>query len=155
MTDISYAKKRLITLMNTLQDFRNNEINFNQIYNRIFEDSHADEPQSKRRETTFNLPNVIQNYRQIFNEILDTINNQIRIRFSDLDKLEFFDLVRKDKFNSYCKEFPESLFGSLVNHYSFFDPIALRNELITVYDDGELFKNCETSAEMIAFIFNK
>lgn len=107
----------------------------------------------KKRKTTFNLQDLRQNYKQIFNEILDTIINQLQIRFSDLDKLEFFDLIRKDNFLAYSKQFPNDKFESLLKQYHLFDSIALKNELTTVYADTELFQNSQTLAEMISFIY--
>lgn len=150
-TDIAYAKKRLISLVNTLQDFRSNEIHFNDLYNKFFED---EESLPKKRKTTLNVPDLKQNYKQLFVEIIDTIINQLNIRFSDLNKLEFFDLIKTENFQSYTKDFPETLFESLLKLYSVFDRIALKNELITIYSDTELFPGSQTPTEMISFIYN-
>lgn len=152
-TDISYAKKRLMSLTTALQNFRNNEIYFNEIYNKLFVDFDADGPVPKKRKTTLNIQDLRLNYKQIFVEILDIIITQLQIRFSNLHKLEFFDLVKKDNFSSYSEEFPQGQFESLLKMYPVFDPTALKNEVITIYSDETLLEAYNTTAEMITFIY--
>lgn len=93
------------------------------------------EPVQKKRKSNLELPDLRQTYTQIFIEILDTVIAQIEVRFGDLQKLCFFDLLMSEKFPSYCKTFPENLLESLLAHYPFFDKIQLRNELSVAYSD--------------------
>lgn len=150
LTDINFARNRLTALMKTLRDYRTDEKYFNHIYDSLNLDS---EPVQKKRKVTLDLPNIQQNYKQIFIEILDTVIMQIEIRFKDLDKLTFFDLLTFDKHASYSKNFPENLLDNLLAQYPFFDKIQLRNELSVVYNDPQMFEQCKTHPEILDFMF--
>ena len=98
LTDINFSKNRILKLTQTLQDFKNNDNYFNNIYTLISNSSNAN-----RRKTCLDLPNLRLNFKIIFVEILDTIMTQIEVRFSDLDKLKFFDLLTPDNYLLYVK----------------------------------------------------
>lgn len=94
-----------------------------------------------------------QSYKQIFAEILDTVIVQIEVRFADLHKLKFFDLLTFAKFSDYKKNFPQNLLDSLLEQYPFFDQIQLKNELSVAYNDPEMFGQCRTLSEILDFTF--
>lgn len=71
LTDIACAKKRLISLVGKLKEFRNDENYFNFIYGNITDEAETQNP-PKKRKVTCDLPNESQHYRQIFIEILET-----------------------------------------------------------------------------------
>lgn len=96
---------------------------FNNIYERQM--SHFEPPQKKRK-LSLDVADLGQSYKQIFVEILDTIIVQIEVRFGDLQKLNFFDLLTFEKFPLYCKTFPQSLLEDLFVQYPFFDQIQLK-----------------------------
>lgn len=158
-TDITYARNRLNALVIRLQEYRNNEIYFNDIYNNYnIPEAEVPEPETsvptKKRKITYNLTDHKQNYKQLFVEIIDTIIGQINIRFSDLSNLKFFDLVKKENFESYSRAFPQGLLNILLQQYSFFDSVALKSELSVVYSDKGLFGNSRTPSEILSYIFH-
>jgi hypothetical protein len=146
LTDITRARKHLQSLLSKLREFRSSDRFFNSIYSNL----DIDESTSKRRRND-ELPDKQQQLRHIFFEILDTVINQIEIRFSDLEKLHFFDLLNVSKFPFYAKAFPDELIKSLLRQYNFFDRDQLKNELLVVYGD-ELLGDSKTPAEMTKFI---
>lgn len=84
-TEIVGARSLLQTTLEKLQQFRNNDGYFEN----IFEKLDYDELQSKRRKGA-DIPDKRQQLRQIFFEILDIIITQIQVRFQDIGKLHFF-----------------------------------------------------------------
>jgi hypothetical protein len=58
---------------------------------------------SKKRRTC-SLLNIEQNFKEFFIKVLET--GQTQLRFTDLGNLQFFDLLAKEKFQTYPKEFP-------------------------------------------------
>ncbi|XP_050296773.1 zinc finger MYM-type protein 1-like [Anthonomus grandis grandis] len=144
---ISYSKQRLNNLTDILTHIQNND-NF---LNNIFELINL-EPPLKKIKTDLNLPDLRENYKQIYIEILDTINMQIKVIFADLSKLGFFDLLLFKKFSSYLKDFPEEMYNDLLSQYPF-DAIQLKNELVVMYSDPQMFGSCKTPFELLNFMF--
>lgn len=95
------------------------------------------EPLPKRHKShlDFDLPDL-RHHKRIFKEILDEIIVQIEVRFADLQKLNFFDLLTFEKFRSY---FPQNLINDLLVQYPFFDSIQLKNEITVLYTDPYMF----------------
>lgn len=92
-------------------------------------------------------------FKQIFYEIIDTVSNQIEIRFSNMNKLKFFDLLKVNNFQNYSKLFPQELLNSLLEHYNFFDPVQLKNELSVLYSD-KILENSSNPFEMLEYVTN-
>lgn len=147
LTDINFARNRLLALIHILQEYRNNDRYFNDIYNNLHFDT---EPSQKKRKLSYE--SEIKNYKQIFIEILDTVIVQIDVRFKDIYKLRFFDLLTFEKFSIYSKNFPQNLLENLLEQYSCFDEIQIKNELCVLYNDPQLFGECKTPTEMLNFI---
>ena len=81
------------------------------------------------------------NYRQIFCEIFDNIDNHFEMRFQDYGKLNFLSLVSEDKRKQNQQNFPQEEFLSLLIAYpGRFDDLRLRNELRVFYG-SEDFRN--------------
>lgn len=145
-TDIIKAKTHLLSLLSKLREFRASDDYFNKIFVKI----DVSEPAPKRRRND-ELPDKQQQLRHIFFEILDTVINQIEIRFSDLEKLHFFDLLNYSKFPIYAKHFPDDLIQTLVKQYTFFDQVQLKNELLVVYSN-EVLGDSKTPTQMLQHI---
>jgi hypothetical protein len=64
-TDIAYARKRLISLIERLREFRRDEKYFNSIYGNLIDEAKR---ALKRRKVTYDDE---QHYRQLFIEILN------------------------------------------------------------------------------------
>ena len=88
--------------------------------------------------------------RQFFFDILDIIANQIEVRFCDIEKLFFFDLLDVSKFSIFAKEFPNGLLRNLTMQYNIFDIDQLKSELIVLYGN-DLIGNCTSPYEMLVF----
>nr|CAI5849736.1 unnamed protein product [Callosobruchus analis] len=105
----------------------------------------TEEPTQKRRKITLDAAvDIEQSYRVIFNEILDTVIMQINVRFGDLEKLH--------KFSVYAKDFLTDLFTSLTKQYPTFDEIQLKNELLVIYNDLQMFDGCTTQNQILEFM---
>ncbi|KAJ8911207.1 hypothetical protein NQ315_004427, partial [Exocentrus adspersus] len=77
LCDIAYCNDRIISLLNRLKKFRNDDSCFKNIYSKLFF------------------------------EILDIIINQIEIRFKDISSLSFLELTDHSKFDAFNRNFPE------------------------------------------------
>ena len=77
-------------------------------------------------------------YSRIFCEIIDTIMSQTRLRFESQKQLKFVALLDCKSFHNYHINFPTNIFSELKEPYtSYFDLIALRNELKVLYSLDE------------------
>nr|CAH7736708.1 unnamed protein product [Callosobruchus chinensis] len=159
--DIIYLKIQIISLINQLKEYRSNEIHFSSLYSTFIDDAdavglteEADNPQRKKRKTHSNFESKKLNYKQIFNQIVDTIIVQLESRFADLGVLQFFDLVNFDKFTSFSRDFPNSLLDMLIEQYPIFNQISLKNELSVLYSDRDLLGEAKSAKDMLLFIFN-
>lgn len=88
LTDVVFAKNRLNNLIDTLQNYRNDEEYFSKIYEHINSESNY-ELTNETRKSSLDLPDKKQHFKQIFIEVLDTVIVQIQVRFSDIQKLNF------------------------------------------------------------------
>ncbi|KAJ4425901.1 hypothetical protein ANN_27527 [Periplaneta americana] len=75
-------------------------------------DEQTTEPQNKRTRLD-NEGDVEKCLRKIYFDILDNVINQIDVRFQNLDKLQFLELIKP----YHGKEFPEIAFSSLKSVY--------------------------------------
>lgn len=126
----------LKSLQTKLQHFKDEESFFNEIFNSLDLNS-----EKARKKIKICVPDLKDDYHQVFIEILNIIIEQIKIRFSDIDKLQFFKLLN---IRNNIAGVPEILFQQLINQYPFFDVVTLRNELQVVYRDRIIFEQCET-----------
>lgn len=150
-TSINYFRERLNSLLTNLENVRTSEECFESLYKKIFSNENS-EQHSKKRKVTFNLESKKMHCKQIYNEVCDTVINQIRIRFDDLDVLQIFDLVNKKHFSKFHQEFPAVLFNKLLENYKMFDRVTLKNELSILYSDLTLLGESKTLPEMLKFI---
>lgn len=142
-TDIVRARNLLQTTLDKLREFRNGNDYFDTIYKKL----DITDMQSKRRKGC-EMKDKQQQLRQIFFEILDIIINQIQVRFSDIEKLHFFDLLNVSKFSSFAEHFPDALLKTLTKQYNFFNEELLKNELIVLYGNN-IVENCTSPHEML------
>ena len=92
-------------------------------------------PSQKRRFTNQNDPE--EPFRQLFNEIFDTILMQFEIRFQSMNDLMFVKLLNSEKFTEYASKFPVDGIHSLQSSYgSLFDIVTLNNELTVIYSSA-------------------
>jgi hypothetical protein len=84
-------------------------------------------------------------YRRFFLEILYIMVTNISDRFSDIQKLKFFNLPGQKKFTRFKTEFPGDAMSCLAQNYgALFDFTRLRSELTAVYSDPEISRSvCE------------
>jgi hypothetical protein len=70
----------------------------------------------------------------LYNEIIDNISQQIRERFTNLEKIKFLEIFDCQKRNEHKNNFPEVAFQSLkLNDGQHFDFPGLQRKLITAY----------------------
>ena len=106
-----------------------------------------------RRKSTASTCDARTNFRVLFNEIIDTINQHMQTRFSDFVKIRFLDLLDSSKYREYQKTFPEESFKCLLDTYGFaFHEILLKNQLIFLYSLTEFHGKSPT--EMLQFFSN-
>lgn len=76
-------------------------------------------------------------FRRIGYELIDTILCQMDIRFNDLKKFDFVELLNHTVFSSYQKHFPKNKLEKLMLTYpKFFIMEKLKNELLIIYSDS-------------------
>lgn len=81
-----------------------------------------------------NIENFDLRYKKTYNQIIETLFEQMETRFKSLQNLKFVELLNLKKYASYQKIFPTEAFESLKNYYgNFFDFIKLKNELVVFY----------------------
>jgi hypothetical protein len=107
LSDITYCNERIISLVATLKNFRNDNY-FNNFYLEIKKMQDVLPPSAKRHNLSKKL---------LFFEILDLLINQIEIRFKDNSSLNFLKLIDSNKFDVFSRKFPEKQFNSLINNY--------------------------------------
>jgi hypothetical protein len=121
LSDITYRNERIISLVATLKNFRNDNY-FNNFYLEIKKMQDALPPSAKRHKTdlTDNLSKKL-----LFFEILDLLIN-----------------IYIYKFDVFSRNFPEKLFNSLINNYrGFFNNERLKRELQVLYSDKLIFSS--------------
>ncbi|XP_072382347.1 zinc finger MYM-type protein 1-like [Diabrotica undecimpunctata] len=145
-TDIVKARNLLQNTLSKIREFRSNTTYFDTIYEKL--DTAA--LHSKRRRKGVEMTDKTQQLRQIFFEILDIIATQIEVRFCDVEKLHFFDLLNISKFPIFAKEFPHDLLKNLTTQYNIFDINQLKSELSAMYGN-DIIENCASPYEMLTF----
>lgn len=82
---------------------------------------------------------IFGKFKVPYYEILDTLNEQITIRFQDLEKLYFIKLMDTSKFREYAQEFSTDALNNLKICYPdlFTDLQQLKNELQLIYNDEQ------------------
>jgi hypothetical protein len=81
--DINFAKSRLNNVVRKLQEFRDDDRIFQNLFKNLSGKLDLEGVISKKRKIDRDLPDTCQRYRQIFIEILETIIGQIKVRFAD------------------------------------------------------------------------
>lgn len=67
-----------------------------------------------------NIENFDLRYKKTYNQIIETLFEQMETRFKSLQNLKFVELLNLKKYASYQKIFPTEAFESLKNYYGFF-----------------------------------
>nr|CAI5829257.1 unnamed protein product [Callosobruchus analis] len=98
----------------------------------------------KRTHTAHNKNDVdtnqlVEKYRALHYEILDTISLQIKTRFEGLEKLLFVALLDTSRFQTYSENFPTQALNNLKEMYPnmFTEFQRLKNELQLIYCDDQ------------------
>ena len=87
------------------------------------------------------VDSVESKYRILFYEIIDNLLNNVRVRFSYIEKMEFFGLLNYEKFDVYKlkSNFPDHLISKLIRVYEGeFDTGLLKNELMVLYGSDDI-----------------
>ncbi|CAH1997022.1 unnamed protein product [Acanthoscelides obtectus] len=137
--DINLCIKQIKSVQTQLNKKRNEET-----FKNIFElaaskTSVQTEHRDGRTRVTLSRDQIIERYRVLYFEILDTIPLQITTRFQDMEKLHF-----TSKFKTYSEKFPTEALSNLKEFYSntFTDFQRLKNELQLIYSDDQ-YQNME------------
>lgn len=96
-------------------------------------------------------PAVVSNLRRVSFEILDSIINQMDVRFGDFDQMEFSSLLDPTKFQNYAVDFPQQAMNVLIDNYPFFDTERLRSELKYIYQSPDKRMNPQ---ELLKFLIH-
>lgn len=87
------------------------------------------------------VDSVESKYRMLFYEIIDNLLNNLTVRFSNIEKMEFFALLNCEKFDVYKlkSNFPDHLISKLIRVYEGeFDTGLLKNELMVLYGSEDI-----------------
>ena len=77
-------------------------------------------------------------YHRLFDEILDTLMSNVKLRFDSQKDLNFVSLLDVNNFLICRKKFPQNLLTELKEPYaSNFDIVRLKNELRVIYSSDE------------------
>lgn len=129
-SDIVYCAQKITEFEIFMEQYRNK---FDIKYNFILA-SNCDRPKRKR-----GVDDVKLYYKRVFYEIIDNVLNECRSRYKNLKDLNFFKLLAKENYTSYCTNFPDESVVDLLNtHEHSFNADRLRNELRCVYKSDEL-----------------
>ena len=143
--DVKYCTEKVRETISHISDVRND---FDEMYRQVEEDENVLPPTRKRG---VDAENVRVKYVRLYNEIIDTMVQQMEVRFADLKELQFIELLDSKKFPVFKVHFPDNLLTSLKSSYgSFFKLGNLRSELMSVYRQTE-FSN-KTVADMMHFL---
>lgn len=129
--EINYWVNKIRELQNMLSEFR---LQFDEIFEKSV--SMVGNPRTNRIYSTQNA--ILSFYRRIYFEVIDTITQQINMRFEYLKCLEFIELLNEKSFQNYLNVFPDRPLNNLKNQYGkFFDFGRLQNELTVLYKSSE------------------
>lgn len=90
--NIAYCKKINENLQKILKNFRNDQNYFDKIYNTVRSVAEPSTMSTKCKFDHDGMDDPKMYFKRVFNEIIDTIINQIEIRFKDMFSLDFLDL---------------------------------------------------------------
>lgn len=131
-----------------VKDFKlfllNETRNFDSVWLSAFD---LGEPETKLRRTV-----TRERFQRVQNKIIENLTDNITIRFSGLDRLDFMMLLNPEKYIQYSAEFPVALLSSLDSAYpNLFDISALRGELFVTYTSKDFsgkypYELCSTLA---------
>ena len=99
------------------------------------------QPREIKRMKCSTVDSVESRYRMLFYEIIDNLLNNLKVRFLNIEKLEFFGLLNCEKFDVYKlnSNFPDHLISKLIRLYEGeFDTGLLKNELMVLYGSEDI-----------------
>ncbi|XP_077299579.1 zinc finger MYM-type protein 1-like [Arctopsyche grandis] len=124
--DINYCIEKVNETIHRLKETRNS---FPTVYAKIKDGEDIKPPKKRSRED-----NIDSKYMRLFNEIFDTVVEQINLRFKYLQQLQFIETVNCKKFHKFKLSFPDKLFPSLKSAYAdLLDSSKLKCELMAMY----------------------
>ena len=96
----------------------------------------------------------IINYKQLYNEVIDTIASMIKNRFKDAERcFSFLDLVNPQVFSNWQNGVPADKLLQLEEKYAdLFDIPSLESQLKFVYKDQDFLKN--NPMELLQYIYD-
>lgn len=157
LLDLTYCNDRIASLLSNLKELRGENEYFIQLYSEVEKLSEVMPLSPKRRKLQIDSEIQLTNetaMKRLYLVILDLIISQIEIRFEDISKLHFLELVDFNKFDVYVRNFPEMPFKALIKNYkNFFDMDKLKRDLHIWYSDNSIFGNSNTVNKMAEFIF--
>ena len=110
--------------------------------------------QSKRRKTAL-IDDPQQYYRSLYCKIINTLINQLKIRYSSLEELKFLQLFNYTKAKEYQRNFPEEALISLKASYgNFFDIITLRSELCVLYTRENFINKTKNVFDLLQYLLS-
>jgi Domain of unknown function (DUF4371)/hAT family C-terminal dimerisation region len=149
-TDIEFCRRRISATVESITNLRSDrefDIVYTEVCDLIAEPAI---PRGVRNNIQGKSPR--DNARITYFEILDNLLQQAEARFGDFEKLAFLRLVDVTKFDSYSIEFPASAYKKLLDVYGkYFDEVALKNELIVLYRDKNLWEKSKSASEILIF----
>lgn len=133
--DITYCKRQIFLAKDRLKSLRN-ETKFNMIFDQA--ETRITGARRIKLSNTIIKGDEKTSLRILYYEILDNIDTQIEVRFTDLTQLLYFSLADSSKFNEYSKDFPSEMIINMSNFYrGVFDKQKLINELSVIYHDDQ------------------
>ena len=82
--------------------------------------------------------------KQMFYNVLDNINVQLKARFDHFGELAFLGLVDCTKFEEMSHHFDDTKMQSLSKYARFFDFVRLKADLIRLYSSQTLRNECKS-----------
>ncbi|KAL2083806.1 hypothetical protein ACEWY4_021579 [Coilia grayii] len=135
--DVSFCMRRIEHLMQVLDELKLDRA-FNKIYSRAAMLT-QDPELAHRRKRRQGQQDQHEVYKTLYDSIHDSVRTQITQRFQHLRRLQFMELLNKEKFDSFKLQFPMHALANLSETYGhLFDEVKLKTELQHFYTDPEL-----------------
>lgn len=97
--------------------------------------------------------NLELKYNKVMKELFDSFKSQIDLRYGEIEKLKYIELLKYEKYTEFKLQFPQNEFSCLLNQFGEnFDVTKLKEELIVIYNDSN-FQN-KNIFELPKFIEN-
>ena len=132
--DISYCTAKVNEFYSTLQKIKDDD--FEHMWeeaNNNFDNRFDPKPKRQKKDEDSSL-----RYHRLFDEILDTLMSNVKLRFDSQKDLNFVSLLDVNNFLICKKKFPQNLLTELKEPYaSNFDIVRLKNELRVIYSSDE------------------